>query len=72
MVKLSSLLLIPLTGANNFLCGITVVVTVVFEIPIFNHSDWILKHINVHVLVVIGAIAYIVRVVCYTLFKNPW
>eukprot|EP00960_Hanusia_phi_P044085 756461-Hanusia_phi.AAC.7 len=49
-----------------------VVVTVVFEIPIFNHSDWILKHINVHFLVVIAAVSYIVRVVCYTLFSNPW
>jgi len=59
-------------GASNLLCGLSVAVTVSFEIPIFHYSDRLLKVLNNHQLMTIACLAYIFRVVWYTSFANPW
>ena len=58
--------------ASNLVCGVSVVVTVVFEFPLFYFSDTVLARTNVHVLNVIAVVAYVVRVVVYTLVPSPW
>ena len=57
-------------NASNFLCGLSVLITVVFEIPLFYYSKNIMKHVSLHWLNVIAAVAYCVRVVTYTLIDE--
>eukprot|EP00286_Rhodomonas_abbreviata_P027317 CAMPEP_0181311710 /NCGR_PEP_ID=MMETSP1101-20121128/13294_1 /TAXON_ID=46948 /ORGANISM="Rhodomonas abbreviata, Strain Caron Lab Isolate" /LENGTH=320 /DNA_ID=CAMNT_0023418483 /DNA_START=630 /DNA_END=1592 /DNA_ORIENTATION=+ len=59
-------------GASNFLCGVSVLVTVSFEIPLFYYSEHLLNRFDEHVLLVLSGVCYVVRVVCYTLFENAW
>ena len=57
-------------NASNFLCGVSVLITVMFEIPLFYFSKFIMKRVSLHSMNVIAAIAYCFRVVTYTLI-NP-
>lgn len=59
--------------ASNFLCGVSVVVTVLFEIPLFAVSTTALKKVGVDALLVISMVCYIVRVFIYTIIpsNNP-
>lgn len=59
-------------GASNFLCGLSVLVTVSLEIPLFHYSETLLTVFNHHTLIVLGGLSYVLRVVCYTLFADPW
>jgi len=59
-------------NASYILCGISVVVTVVFEIPLFNKSKWLLERWGVSVLLVIAGLCYSFRVVGYTLCPGGW
>jgi len=54
-------------GGSNTLCGLTVAVTVMFEIPIFQLSPALLKYFGPGNLQQIASIAYITRVIGYTL-----
>jgi MFS family permease len=58
--------------ASKSLCGISVLITVLFEIPIFYYSDYIVKFFPNHVLMGIAHVAYVIRVVGYTIVPNPW
>ena len=58
--------------ASKSLCGISVLITVLFEIPIFYYSDYIVNFFPNHVLMGIAHVAYVIRVVGYTLIPNPW
>lgn len=57
-------------GASNFICGVTVVVTVVFEIPVFYFSNSILAYFGSIPLLCIATLSYAVRVVGYTLIPK--
>eukprot|EP00560_Eucampia_antarctica_P003146 CAMPEP_0197837232 /NCGR_PEP_ID=MMETSP1437-20131217/31510_1 /TAXON_ID=49252 ORGANISM="Eucampia antarctica, Strain CCMP1452" /NCGR_SAMPLE_ID=MMETSP1437 /ASSEMBLY_ACC=CAM_ASM_001096 /LENGTH=149 /DNA_ID=CAMNT_0043444099 /DNA_START=123 /DNA_END=572 /DNA_ORIENTATION=+ len=48
------------------MCGLTVAVTVMFEIPIFEYAPLMLQRFGLGPLLQISAIAYIVRVIGYT------
>jgi len=48
----------------------TVGVTVVFEIPIFHYSKWLLSNVGHDVLFVIAMISYLIRVLGYTLLTE--
>lgn len=54
-------------GASNSLCGLAVVITVVFEIPLFYVSDWLLARYSGRTLLLTGTFCYVTRVVVYTL-----
>lgn len=53
-------------GSSNSLCGLTVVITVVFEIPIFQLAPKLLDKLGHDVLLLIACIAYIIRVLGYS------
>jgi predicted MFS family arabinose efflux permease len=52
---------------NDILCGVTVLVTVLFEIPIFIHSGWFLTHLDYHGCLAAAYLCYALRVGAYTL-----
>lgn len=70
--KLLFLFLRNTLHASNFLCGISVVVTVMFEIPIFGLSVLLLERFGACTLGVIGCIAYSVRCFGYASTRNIW
>ncbi len=53
-------------NGSNATCGLTVVVTVIFEVPIFNYSPALLAKHGPNMLQKAACLAYIVRVVGYT------
>ena len=57
-------------GASNFLCGLTVTVTVIFELPIFMYADQLLKLFGHHGMFLIAMVAHTVRVFLYTLLTR--
>eukprot|EP00614_Pseudopedinella_elastica_P017430 CAMPEP_0172654232 /NCGR_PEP_ID=MMETSP1068-20121228/244228_1 /TAXON_ID=35684 /ORGANISM="Pseudopedinella elastica, Strain CCMP716" /LENGTH=258 /DNA_ID=CAMNT_0013468673 /DNA_START=583 /DNA_END=1359 /DNA_ORIENTATION=- len=59
-------------GASYLVCGLSVVVTVVFEIPIFAYAKPVLDQCGPAALMVVAATAYTTRVVGYTLVPNGW
>ena len=54
-------------GSSNFICGVSVVVTVVFEIPLFFYGDGMLNFFGPVKLLAISTLSYSVRVFGYTL-----
>lgn len=58
--------------ASYTLCGVSVVITVLFEIPLFFVGKSLLAKVGVLKLLLIGMFCYISRVVCYTLIDIPW
>ena len=59
-------------NASNSLCGISVLITVLFEIPIFYYSDHVVGYCSNRTLMGLAHVAYVVRVVGYTIIPNPW
>ncbi|GAB5355164.1 hypothetical protein AAMO2058_000182600 [Amorphochlora amoebiformis] len=59
-------------GSSLLICGVSVVVTVMFEIPLFMISDSLFERFGVVPLIVIAQVAYAIRALGYTLFDNPW
>lgn len=58
--------------ASSVLCGLTVVVTVIFEIPFFQYSHVLQQHLGRSGLMTVAMIAYGTRVIGYTLVPNGW
>ena len=54
-------------GASNTICGFSIVVTVLFEIPIFQYSPQLLDILGAEALQKIACVAYVFRAVGYTL-----
>jgi len=54
------------------LSGLTVVVTVMFEIPLFHFSDRIMKRTGPGNLQAVAMLAYATRVIGYTLVPSAW
>lgn len=59
-------------NASNFVCGLSVVITVMFEIPLFAIAPKLLQRIGPPALAVIGCLAYVVRGFGYTIVPNGW
>ena len=53
-------------GADTALCGYSVAVTVVFELPIFQYGDWLLRHWGHDLLLWLAVLSYCLRVLGYT------
>ena len=58
--------------ASYTLCGVSVVITVMFEIPLFFAGKSLLASIGTLRLLLIGMGCYFTRVVGYTLIQVPW
>ena len=57
-------------GGSNTLCGITVALTVMFEIPIFQIAPWLLLRVGAGPLQLVAGLSYVLRVVGYTLIPT--
>jgi len=57
-------------GGTNAICGLTVVVTVLFEIPIFHYAPQLMSFFGAENMQIIACVAYITRVVGYTFVPN--
>lgn len=53
-------------------CGVTVVITVVFEIPFFAYARNMLQKVGAPGMLCIGASCYIVRSFAYSVARSPW
>lgn len=58
--------------ASNFVCGLSVVVTVVFEIPLFACAPQLLQRIGAPSLALLSSLSYVVRAFGYTVAPNGW
>jgi hypothetical protein len=55
-------------GGSNTLCGLTVAVTVLFELPIFHYASEVLRWMELPVwMFQWGCVAYVVRVIGYSI-----
>jgi len=54
-------------GGSNTMCGLSVVITVVFELPIFHFAPKLLEKYGMGRLEQLACLAYVVRVISYTL-----
>lgn len=57
-------------GGSNTMCGLSVVITVLFELPIFHLAPKLLQKYGMGRLEQIACLAYIVRVIGYTLVPS--
>lgn len=57
-------------GASNLIMGFSVVVTVLFEIPMFAYSKSLLEVVGQNNLLIIACLSYCIRVVGYTIAPN--
>ena len=58
--------------ASYFLLGLSVMVTVVFELPVFYYAGRLLKRVGINRMIMIGQFAWIVRAFYYTVMPGPW
>ena len=65
--RLLFLYLINDLGASTALCGLSVLVTVIFEVPLFCFSDVLLKRVGHDALFLVSMVAYCIRVYGYCL-----
>jgi MFS family permease len=57
-------------GGSNTICGITVALTVLFEIPIFQIAPTLLRKYGVGWLLLLANVAFVVRIIGYTLIPQ--
>ena len=67
-------LFLEFLGGSNTVCGITVAVTVVFEIPMFHIAPAMLRKYGVGWLLLLACAAFWIRVMGYTMIPEgqPW
>lgn len=58
--------------ASNFMCGLAVVVTVLFEIPLLAQAPQLLETFGPVAMVTFAALTYAVRSIGYALVPNGW
>ncbi|GAB5354012.1 hypothetical protein AAMO2058_000083300 [Amorphochlora amoebiformis] len=58
-------------GASAVLCGISVVITVIVELPIFASGRYLLRRVGIMPLMLISQLAYSSRAIGYTLIPDP-
>ncbi len=59
-------------GASYSLCGLTVVVTVIFEVPLFALAPQLLNRFGSKYLATIGALSFAVRGFGYSMVRSGW
>lgn len=64
--------LITSIGTSNTLCGFTILITVMFEVPVYFLAPYILKQVSTSSVFLIGALALLVRMIGYSFATNGW
>lgn len=59
-------------GASHSLCGCTILVSLVFEMPVFLNMPTILRRVQLEHAMVFAACVYSARVIGYTVVPHPW
>jgi len=59
-------------GASGLLMGLSVGMTVLFEIPIFHFTEAIILRVGCTWMLILGQLAFVVRVFGYTMVSSPW
>ena len=59
-------------GGSDTLLGVSLVFTVVVEIPMFANSKRLLNRFGVRNLIMSAMLCYVVRVIGYSFLANPW
>ena len=59
-------------GASNLICGISVVIQVMFEMPVFSNAPELLAKHGPSRIVILGAISFVIRGVGYVLAPNAY
>jgi len=72
MVEGMLFLLLRDLQASTFLCGLSVVVTVIFELPIFAYAKPLLERLGTRRMILLGQTAWVVRAVYYANMSAPW
>lgn len=57
-------------GGSNTICGLTVIITVIFEFPIFHYAPHILRKIGAGNIQKIACLAYVTRVLGYSMIPK--
>lgn len=72
MVEGMLFLLLRELQASTLLCGLSVVVTVLFELPIFSYASQLLQLLGIRRMILLGQAAWVVRAVFYANIRVPW
>jgi predicted MFS family arabinose efflux permease len=59
-------------GASHTLLGLTVLSTIVIEVPVFESSALILRRLGIRGMIIVAHLAYCARVTCYYFLKEAW
>jgi len=58
--------------ASHVLLGLTVLSTILMEVPVFHYSDKILDYVGIRGMIIIAHFAYILRVSSYYFLNEAW
>ena len=72
MVENMLFLVLEEMQASTLLCGFSVFVTVIFELPIFAYAQPLLKRLGTRNMIILGQAAWVVRAVFYSRMSTPW
>lgn len=72
MVEGMLFLLLVKMEASVFICGLSVGVTVVFELPIFHYAQPILDRLGVRRMVLLAQAAWVLRAAYYAMMPSAW
>lgn len=72
MVEGMLFLLLQQMHASTLLCGLSVVVTVLFELPIFHYANKFLEKLGTRYMVLVGQAAWVVRAFFYASMSEAW
>ena len=72
MVEGMLFLLLQELHASTLLCGLSVVVTVIFELPIFHYAKSFLAKFGTRKVILLGQAAWVVRAVFYANMSVAW
>jgi len=72
MVEGMLFLLLQELEASKLLCGLAVVVTVVFELPIFHFAKPIMGKLGTRRMILLGQFAWVIRAIFYANMTEAW
>ncbi|CAE7771186.1 MFSD6 [Symbiodinium sp. KB8] len=72
MVEGMLFLLLQQLQASTFLCGLSVMVTVIFELPIFAYASSLLRRFGTTKLILLAQLAWVIRAVLYSRMSAAW
>ena len=58
--------------STNLICGVSVLITVLFQFPFFLAAPYLLRHNSASTLAILGALSYAVRAAGYAMAPRAW